>query len=214
MGNVLNRLSHLFTQILFSLITPPLLIPGLAKLSVIRSIVSCCFGRLYGNRYEDIIDSFQGRYGLAMAEGLAEVERMVGDKSLVVLDCGAGTGFVTEQAARQFPNATIVSFDILHGMVMQARNNCHNVATHVFHFQADTFAIPLAGQSVDLLLAQNTIPWFEEFSRVCRPGGVIVYVDTSAGWIADLAKRLVARHKLFKSVMVKRIDIGFYILAR
>ena len=71
------------------------------------------------------------------------------------------------------------------------------MAAHVFHFQADTFAIPVADESVDLLLAQNTIPWFEEFSRVCRPGGMIVYVDTSAGWIADPAKRLVASPKAF-----------------
>ena len=72
MGNVLNRLSHFFTQILFSINTPPLLIPGVAELSVTRLFISCCFGRLYGNRYQDIIDSFQGRYGLAMAKGLSE----------------------------------------------------------------------------------------------------------------------------------------------
>lgn len=213
-GNPLKRLAHFLTQILFSMITPPLLIPWIAKSSMTRFFVSFCFGRLYGNRYQDIIDSFQGRYGLAVAEGLAEAKRKIEDRAPLIVDCGTGTGFVTKQAAKQFPDATLVAFDILHGMLMQARNDCNNVAPDVFYVQADTFALPLRDQSVDMLLSQNTIPCFAEFSRVCRPRGMIIYVDTSAGWIADLAKRLVARHNLFETVMGKRVGLGFYIIAQ
>jgi len=61
-----------------------------------------------------------------------------------------------------------------------------------------TFALPLADESVDLLLAQNTMPCFSEFARVCRPGGIVVYVDNSASWIIGLAKRLVEKHRLFE----------------
>lgn len=214
MGNPFIRLSHFLSQILFSTITPFLLMPRIAKLSITRLFIAFCFGRLYGNRYQSIIDAFQGRYGLAMAEGLAKAKGIAGDKISVVVDCGTGTGFVTKQAAEQFPDATFIAFDILHGMLTQARNNCKDIATDVFHVQADTFAIPLADQSVDLLLAQNTIPCFAEFDRVCRPGGMIIYVDTSAGWIANLAKRLVEKHRLFETVMGERVDLGFYVLAQ
>jgi ubiquinone/menaquinone biosynthesis C-methylase UbiE len=181
MGNLLIRLSHFFTQILFSIITPFLLIPWIAKLSITRLSISFRFGRLYGNRYQDIIDSFQGRYGLVMAKGLAKVKEVAGDKISVVVDCGTGTGFVTRQAAEQFSNATFIAFDILHGMLKQAQENCKDIAKHVFHVQADTFALPFADRSVDLLLVQNTIPWFAEFARVCCPERTIVYVDTSSG---------------------------------
>jgi ubiquinone/menaquinone biosynthesis C-methylase UbiE len=92
--------------------------------------------------------------------------------------------------------------------------NCKNIATDIFYVQADTFALPLADQSVDLLLAQNTIPCFAEFARVCRPGGMIVYVDSSAGWIANLSKQLVEKHQLFERVIGKRVDLGFYVLAQ
>lgn len=214
MGNPFIRLSHFLSQIPFSTITPFLLMPRIAKLSITRLFIAFCFGRLYGNRYQSIIDAFQGRYGLAMAEGLAKAKGIAGDKISVVVDCGTGTGFVTKQAAEQFPDATFIAFDILHGMLTQARNNCKDIATDVFHVQADTFAIPLADQSVDLLLAQNTIPCFAEFDRVCRPGGMIIYVDTSAGWIANLAKRLVEKHRLFETVMGERVDLGFYVLAQ
>jgi SAM-dependent methyltransferase len=214
MGNPFNRLVLFLSQILFSIITPFLLLPKIAELSITRLFISFCFGRAYGNRYQNIIDSFKGKYGLPMVEGLAKAKEIARDKIFLVVDCGAGTGFVTKQAAEQFPHAAFIAFDILHGMLMQARNNCKNIATDIFYVQADTFALPLADQSVDLLLAQNTIPCFAEFARVCRPGGMIIYVDSSAGWIANLSKQLVEKHQLFERVIGKRVDLGFYVLAQ
>jgi len=149
-----------------------------------------------------------------MAEGLAKAKEIAGDNIFVVADCGTGTGFVTRQAAEHFPHATFVAFDILPGMLAQARDNCRDISTDVFHVQADTFALPLADDSVDLLLAQNTMPCFTEFARVCRPGGMIIYVDSSAGWIAGKAKRLVEKQLLFERVLGERVDLGFYVLAQ
>ena len=207
--NTLNRLALLTSQILFSVITPPLLIPGIAKMRFTRSLISFCFGRSYGNRYQNIIDSFQGRYGLAMAEGLKNAKAIAGHRVAIVADCGTGTGFVTNQAAEQFPYATFIAFDLLPGMLRQARANCKSIAADVFHVQADNFALPLTDESVDLLLAQNTMPCISEFARVCRPGGMIVYVDGSAGWVTGLVKRLVEKHKLFSRVVGERVDMGF-----
>ena len=164
--------------------------PNIAKLGFVRFLIAFCFGRAYGNRYQDIIDSFQGKYGLAMAEGLRTAKAIAGNNISVVVDCGTGTGLVTKQAAEQFPNATFIAFDILLGMLAQASNNCKDIKNDIFHVQADAFALPLADESVDLLLAQNTMPCFMEFARVCRPGGIIIYVDSSAGWIANLVSCL------------------------
>jgi ubiquinone/menaquinone biosynthesis C-methylase UbiE len=214
MSNPSARLGLFLSQILFSTITPFLLIPKIARLSVVRHFVVFCFGRAYGNHYQSIIDTFKGQYGSAMTRGLAKAREMAGGNISVVVDCGTGTGFVTRQAAELFPCATFIAFDILYGMLTQARNNCKNLATNIFYVQADTFALPLADQSVDLVLVQNTIPYFAEFVRVCRPGGMIVYVDSSAGWIAGLAKRLVEKHRLFETVVVERVDMGFYVLAQ
>jgi ubiquinone/menaquinone biosynthesis C-methylase UbiE len=69
--------------------------------------------------------------------------------------------------------------------------------------------LPLSDESVDLLLAQNTIPCFPEFARVCRPGGVVLYVDSSAGWITGFARRLVEKHHLFDRVTGIRADMAF-----
>lgn len=211
--NPFNRLALFVSQFIFSVITPPLLIPGIGKLRATRSFIAFCFGRSYGNRYQSIIDAFQGQYGLAMAEGLEKAKAISRQRISTVADCGTGTGFVTRQASEQFPDATFIAFDLLPGMLRQARANCESIATDVFHVQADAFALPLADESVDLLLAQNTMPCISEFARVCRPGGIIVYVDSSAGWITRPVKRLVEKHKLFKRVTGERVAMGFCIVA-
>jgi ubiquinone/menaquinone biosynthesis C-methylase UbiE len=149
-----------------------------------------------------------------MEQGLVKAKDMANDNISVVVDCGTGTGFVTKQAAEKFHNVTFIGFDILHGMLLRARDYCKDIPEEVFHVQADTFELPLADESVDVLLAQNTIPCFEEFSRVCRPGGMIIYVDTSGGWITKLAQRMVEQHKLFERVIAERVDMGFYIVAK
>jgi ubiquinone/menaquinone biosynthesis C-methylase UbiE/uncharacterized protein YbaR (Trm112 family) len=212
--NSVNRLALFASQIIFSVITPPLLIPRIANLRLTRSFISFCFGQSYGNRYQNIIDSFQGRYDLAMAEGLRKTKEIAGDNISLIADCGTGTGYVTRQAAKIFPHATFIAFDILPGMLMQARDNCKDISTDVFHVQADSFALPLADESVDLLLVQNTMPCFSEFVRVCRPGGMIIYVDSSAGWIVSIAKRLIEKQQLFGRVLGEKVDLGFYILSQ
>lgn len=208
-----NRLGLFLSQLLFSIITPFLLMPRIANVKATRSFIAFCFGRSYGNRYQSIIDSFQGRYDVAMAKGLKNAKTILENKVSTVLDCGTGTGFVTKQAAEYFPDATFVAFDILPGMLRQAGNNCKNIEADVFHIQADCFALPLADESIDLVLAQNTMPCFTEFARVCRPGGLVIYVDSSSGWITEKAKKLVEKYQLFEKVIGERVDMGFCVVA-
>ena len=106
MKTLFNRLSHFFAQLLFSIVMPPLFIPWIARMRITRSMIAFCFGRLYGNKYQNVIDSFHGKYGL------------------------------------------------------------------------------------------------------------VVFVDCSAGWIANLAKGLVKKNGLFKKVLGERVALGFYILAQ
>lgn len=214
MASPFKRLANFASQIVFSIVTPPLLIPKIAKLRITRSFIAFCFGRAYGSHYQSIIDSIQEVYASPMARGLAKAVEIAGDRVSVVVDCGTGTGFVTRQAAGVFPHAAFVAFDILPNMLRQARENCKDLGTEIFHVQADAFALPLADQSVDLLLVQNTMPCFSEFARVCRPGGIVLYVDTAAGWIAGLAKKLIQKNGLFERVAGERVDLGFYVLAQ
>jgi hypothetical protein len=61
MKNPLGALSLFISLILFSIITPFLLMPNT------RHLIAFCCGRAYGSRYQNIFDTFRGRYGSAMA---------------------------------------------------------------------------------------------------------------------------------------------------
>ncbi len=211
---LMNRVALFLTQIVFSIITPVLLIPRIGNMKFTRSLIAFCFGKSYGNRYDSIIDSFRGKYGLAMAEGLSKAKEMIQDQVDVVADCGTGTGFVTRQVSEQFPSATFIAFDILESMLKQAKKNCAGISTEIYHVQADSFKLPLANESIDLLLVQNTMPCFTEFARVCKPGGICLYVDSSSGWVTETAKSLIRKNKLFGIVIGEKVEMGFWVLAR
>ncbi len=149
-----------------------------------------------------------------MAKGFKYAKKTAGDGIAIVADCGTGTGFVTRQASEQFPGETFVAFDLLMSMLKIARKNCQNISNEVFHAQADSFKIPLADESVDLVLVQNTMPCFREFYRICRPGGMVLYVDSSSGWVVNWSKRLLKKQRLFETIEGERVDMGFWILAR
>ena len=212
MGNAFERFGLFLSQILFSIITPLLLMPKIAKFPLTRKFVVFFFGKSYRGKYQSIIDSFGGKYGTAMDAALVKVKDM-GHEIAVILDSGTGTGFVTRQAAGYFSHSAFIAIDLLPEMLKQARHNCRDIE-NILHVQADVFSLPLADQTVDLILAQNTMPCFSEYARVCRPGGVVIYVDTAAGWIGDTAKRLIGKQKLFETVSVGRVDLGFYIIAQ
>jgi SAM-dependent methyltransferase len=214
MSRILNSLGQLMSQALFSLITPPLLMPRIARLPVTRRIIAFCFGRLYVDKYDNIIAAFRDKYAEPMSVAIKKAKESLNHEARIILDCGTGTGFVTRLAAAEFPHASVIATDILRNMLGLARNSCRTIKGRVLHVQADTFSLPLADESVDMILVQNTMPAFHEYHRICRPGGMVLYVDTSAGWIAGLARRLVDRHCLFDRVEGERVGIGFFVLAQ
>ena len=149
-----------------------------------------------------------------MSKALERVRELIENAPRVILDCGTGTGFVTKQVAEFFPNTQIIAADGLLNMLKLARDNCANISDRVLFINADTFNLPIADSSVDIILAQNTIPAFHEFNRVLKPSGMVIYVDTSSGWITNLAINLVKRHNIFLNVVGAKAEMGFYVIAQ
>ncbi len=214
MKRIAHCISMLLASIVFGLLTPFLIVPLFAHRRVTRWFVAFLFGRSYGDRYDEIIESMGASYGATMDGALARAVEIRGDASPPrVLDCGTGTGFVTAQAASVLPGARFVATDLLPNMLHLARQRCEAEGVDVVHVLGDAFALPLADGSVDLVLAQNTMPCFDEFARVLAPGGILLYVDCSAGWVTGLVRKLVQRRGLFERVEGLRIDMGFAVVA-
>ena len=202
------------SQVLFSALTPLLLMPRVAASPLARRAVAFCFGKAYRGRYNRIIDTFDGLYGTPLEAGLDAALELGHTPIDVVLDCGTGTGYATLRMAARCPRALYVGMDMLELMLLQARGACRKESVRSVHALADSFSLPMRSASADLVLAMNTLPWFPEFLRVCRPGGVIVYVDSSAGWIRRVADRKVRRQAPHSLVISGRAGLGFYVVLK
>lgn len=100
-----------------------------------------------------------------------------------LLDLGAGTGDLSLEAYRQFPQAKVTAADFTLGM-MQAGQKSHS--RQLDFSAADALRIPFADESFDAVISgfllRNVVDLdlaLKEQLRVLKPGGVFVSLDTT-----------------------------------
>jgi SAM-dependent methyltransferase len=206
---VLHILSLGFSVMLGGL----LLFPNAARTRPVRLLIKFFFGRLLAPHYDKVIAAYGGAYGLALSRGL-EAARQCAQRSIItIVDCGTGTGFVTQTAAKQFPHARIVSVDAVPAMLLQARTGFRQARIAATAVCGDISDLPLTSGCADLVIAQNTIPFLAEFARICAPGGVVLFVDSSARLVSGVAARAAAKTGAFSKIHTGTAETGFYLCA-
>ena len=107
-----------------------------------------------------------------------ELDKALNKKDLVVLDLGAGDGYLTRYLAKTYPNATIYALDASESMLSEHTNG------KVELINADSDNIPLESGSVDLVVSLATFhhvkkkkETFEEIKRILAPRGHFVIAD-------------------------------------
>ena len=98
-----------------------------------------------------------------------------------VLDVGAGTGRGTASLRKRYPQAQTIALDIALPMLRAARKHSRWLRSFA-RVGGDAQALPFAEGSVDLLYSNLCLQWcgdldavFDEFRRVLRPQGLIVF---------------------------------------
>lgn len=113
-----------------------------------------------------------------------------------ICDLGCGTGYISRELAQRYPKADIASLDLALNMLKVNRQQTHQTAkqnplarwfrpaTHASHHYicADARNLPLADNSVDMLLSGLTLQWcdplpqaFAQMLRVVKPGGFVMF---------------------------------------
>lgn len=179
-----------------------------------RRLISFSFGSLIAKRYHLIINSFGDLYGAALAQGLQRASALAGVEIRRVIDCGTGSGFASRKAALHFPGAFIAGVEVITEMLDQAQANASEQGLKINYVRADTVYLPFEDATIDVVIAQNTAPYLREFGRVCRPGGIVVFVDTAAQWISGLAQRAADQTGCFDLIECEKAAAGFYLVAR
>lgn len=210
-----NRFVVFLSQLFFTGgLIPLLLLPKLTATRLVRQGVVQFFGRLLAPRYHQVIELYGPSYGEALGRGLKEAANLAEGEIRNILDCGTGTGFAARQAAATFPQATVTGVDLVPQMMDQARQNPEGQALGIKYVLADILHLPWGDGTVDLVMAQNTSPFLDKFARVCRPGGVVVFIDSAARWAAPFARYAAKRTGRFDVILAGPAGLGFFLAAR
>lgn len=98
-----------------------------------------------------------------------------------VLDLGCGTGLLTKQLKKRYPNAMVVGIDFAEAMVSKAKAQ-QGWRSHPKWLRADMHALPFANGVFDLVFSNQTFHWsvdypalIREVNRVMNPGGCLMF---------------------------------------
>lgn len=97
-------------------------------------------------------------------------------QNLTLLEIGCGPGFMNEYFAKSGCKS-IIELDLSHSMLKKASSR--GEIDHSIYIQADAAALPLAGNSVDIVFSRGSIFFwdnigkcFAEISRILKIGGM------------------------------------------
>ncbi len=127
------------------------------------------------------------RYHLAMGNHPkardSELERLelgktLNKENLVILDLGAGDGFLTRHLSKTYPKARIYALDASESMLLEHTNGSVEL------INSDSDKIPLKEGSVDIVVSLATFhhinkkkETFDEVKRILTPKGIFIIAD-------------------------------------
>lgn len=145
-------------------------------------------------RFDRAADRYDDADFLARQAGDALLERLqpVQLDARRVLNLGAATGRYSALLGKRFPKARVLSLDLSRGMLDRARERRPFLSRRA-ELQASAEALPLAGGSMDAVLANLVLPWlgdparlFGEAARVLRKEGLFAFSTLGPDSLAEL----------------------------
>ncbi len=137
-----------------------------------------------------------------------------------ILDVGCGTGRASAALRKRYPKAEIIALDLALPMLQQARRRA-GWWKPFRRVCADARALPLADQSVDLIFSNLCLQWienlggvFNEFRRVLRPGGWLMFSSFGPDTLTELRQSWAAADQgAHVNVFLDMHDVGDAMLA-
>lgn len=137
---------------------------------------------------------------------LADLQRLIPNRRPsypVVLDVGCGQGKSFRYLYKYFAPERIVAIDFEHDCVQRAQAEATREGLSVEVRQGDIAALDMPDASVDLVLCHQTFHHLtcqeqalREFYRVLKPGGLLLFAESTRAYIHSWMIRLFFRHPM------------------
>ena len=141
-----------------------------------------------------------------LERAIADLVRLIPDRQAsygVVVDVGCGSGYSLPKLAQRFAPRELVGVDIDPQMLAVARAEADRAGIQPRLVEASSTRMPLADASVDLLFCHQTFHHLveqeaalAEFLRVLKPGGVLLFAESTRRYIHSWIIRALFRHPM------------------
>ena len=141
-----------------------------------------------------------------LERALCDLDRLIidrKDKYSVVVDVGCGYGHSLEKLWNRFSPDTLIAVDIDQEMVDEARARTSGLDINTEFVCCPSSEIRLPDNSVDLLFCHQTFHHMvlqekamENFYRVLKPGGILLFAESTKRYISSWVIRMFFRHPM------------------
>lgn len=141
-----------------------------------------------------------------LRRAIADLERLIGNRkpvAPVICDVGCGWGRSFELLHRHFAPQRLIGVDIDPAVLEKASAAATSQGLEVDLRQGSSSQLPVADRSVDLLFCHQTFHHFvdqdsalREFRRVLKPGGLLLFAESTRAYIHSWIIRLLFRHPM------------------
>lgn len=121
----------------------------------------------------------------------------------VIVDVGCGQGISFKLLAQAFRPSRIVGIDCHTPSLSLAERAAQHLRTDIDVMQGDCAAIPLPDASADIVFCHQTFHHLveqehalEAFYRVLKPGGLLLFAESTDAYIKSWVIRLLFRHPM------------------
>jgi ubiquinone/menaquinone biosynthesis C-methylase UbiE len=135
-----------------------------------------------------------------------DLERLIPERKAsypVIVDVGCGWGRSFDLLKQRFAPRTLIGIDVSPEMLKAAAATAARAGIEVDLRQANSARLPLPNQSVDLLFCHQTFHHLvdqdaalAEFRRVLKPGGIMLFAESTRKYIHSWIIRLLFRHPM------------------
>ncbi|MGQ0618677.1 MAG: class I SAM-dependent methyltransferase [Panacagrimonas sp.] len=141
-----------------------------------------------------------------LSRAIADLERLIGKRkpvAPVLLDVGCGWGRSFGLLHRHFAPQRLIGVDVDPAVLEKASAAAAMEGLEVDLRQGSSSQLPVADRSVDLLFCHQTFHHLvdqdsalREFRRVLKPGGLLLFAESTRAYIHSWIIRLLFRHPM------------------